>query len=138
MSGIITSDDQVKQQAIRTYESINVDHWLGLFQNYFTPRADTLLADFIPCTFAGYSPISLNNQFVPPTKQRDAEWISRMIRQTFAATADNAQQIVGFYIFGAGSWQYAQTLDEPLNVIAGTLYPIDFALQTIGLQLAYA
>jgi hypothetical protein len=114
---------------------LNVSGFIQLYQNNFTPNSDTLLSDFIPANYGGYSPVSLAGKLPTPQKIQTGVYQTISSPFTFSCSGDPSNVIFGAYITVFGYWLAAVPFPTPISMEGGVSFAFALQLQEWALNL---
>lgn len=109
---------------------------VGLYSNNYTPANSSVLADFTPASFVGYSVVALARlDFAPPVILSNVAYITSSVTPIYDCTGGAPETVYGWYM-ADGSLTHviaAQRFDVPRVMSTGTeeaLDPFRIALKT--------
>jgi len=120
MAGVVVaSNGFLSEYATVLRSDLNVNHWLQLFQNDLDPSPADAIASFIPCSFPGYAPKSLDAKFSGPLKVIDGEWAIGSPVFAFTCTAPSNQIAFGWYITTGALLKFSNRFLAPVPLGTG-------------------
>jgi len=131
----IASNAAVRLACTGFQSGLNVNGFLQLYKNNFTPTPDSLLSAFIQTDFPGYFPISLIGAVPPCGKQQTGVYGFSVPVQTFTGGLLANQVVYGAYVVAGANWYAALPLASPVMVNPGTQILIVLQWQDLSLNL---
>jgi hypothetical protein len=125
----------LKQSCILAQNTLNTGGWLQLYQNNFTPNADTLLSQFIPANFLGYSPINLRGLVPACQKGQTGLWQFVVPPQTFNVAGPPYSTLYGAYVVYGANWICALPFPTPIVPFLGETISVVLQWQDWALNL---
>jgi len=127
----VTCDDALKAAMNAVITNLSGLTTLRLFQNNFQPLPNVILADFLECTFAGYSAIIVGGVWTGPTNPASGIWQFDSGILAFTCTA-GSQVVYGWYLKrGAHFIEACQLFDNPVTMTAGLQLQLELRPQGI-------